>query len=581
MIQAHMCHFCWRPFWQLAALAVATLAMDRSMAQSGLDSLTAQSSSGQAVPDSRWPVPSSDAQQAAAVKLRDVFASEFTAAKTAEKKSSLAKSLAQQAAGATAPAERWAMLSEALRLATDGGDISTAMELLERIPREFAVAAGDTVQLEVLSKLATKAGPNSAEAVGGQILGHARRLGEAGSYTQASKAVSTVMTLARRVKNAELLAAATKLQADQKEEQKEAKNEAAIVEKIRKSPDDPEVCLEAGKFYCFKADDWRKGLPLLAAGSHPGLAQAAEAELASAGPGTPSTTLADRWWEVAENESGATKAAVQAHAADLYRYTLGSLSGLDKVRVEKRIAMAAASSKQAGTSLAKRIPGLVLWLDAAEPQSFEPPIRRGTDDIRISVWRDLSGQGNDAKQPVPAKQPLWSANGFDDTPGVLCSGGQTLAVQMPCGRTGTILVTLRPKVVGNMRPLGCYRNEGEHVGLCLRSDGSAWAEATMSGNAAAAVRPGVSIYRAESRLLLGQTWGKAVALIGGGAAASGPSATGADTFPGPWGVGGAILKQPIEYFTGSLGEILVYDRELSAAELQGLSGELAAKWRCP
>lgn len=566
----------------LIPIVAASMAAGTCRGEDGLDALlgNAESPAASASRDTRVPVPAPGEQQAAAAKLRDVFSAEFAAAKTADKKTTLAKTLAQQAGETKLPAERWALLSEALRLATEAGDVPTAIAMLDRIPREFAVAAGETARLDGLSRLASKADATAAETLGREILSLARHSGEAGLHAQAMKAISTVLALARKSRNSDLLAAANRLQTDLREQQREAKTEAAIAEKLEQSPGDPNVCLEAGKFYCFKLGNWQKGLPLLAAGSHPEFGQAAKGEMGAAGQPAAVMSAADRWWEVSENESGPLKAAVQSHAADLYRSTLPALSGLDRARVEKRIAAAAAASRQSGTSLAKRIPGLVLWLDATELPSFEPPIQRETDEVRIAVWRDLSGQGNDAKQSLPAKQPLWSDKAFDDMPGVEFSGSQTLAVQMPCGRSGTILVTLRPKVVGNMRPLGCYRSDVEHVGLCLRSDGSVWAEATMAGTAEAAVRPGISIYRPESRLLLGQTWGKAISLIGGGATATVPFAARADTFPGPWGVGGAMLNQRIEYFTGSLGEILVYDRELTAAEIQGLSGELAAKWHC-
>lgn len=529
---------------------------------------------------SRLQQPSAEAVRAASGKVRDVFADDFAAAKTPDKKRELAARLGEQAAATHDPAERWVILSEALRLAIDGGDAAVGLVLIERIPSEFAVENADAGRLEAMTRLAAKVSPADGDTVGREMLNLARRWVEAGAQPLATKAVAAVTSLARKTKNADLLAAAARFQAEQKEQQKEAKNEAAIVEKLQQSPHDPDVCLEAGRFYCFRMNDWDKGLPLLAAGSHSGMAQAAKSELASAKNPGQFVNLGDRWWEVAEGEAAATKGAVQAHAGDLYRRGIGSLSGLDKVRVEKRIAAAAAASRQSGGSPAKRMPGLVLWLDAGDLQSFDPPMRRGGEATRISVWRDLSGRGNDARQPDPSRQPLWSPEAFDASPGLVFSGGQTLAVPMPCGRAGTILVTLRPKAAGNMRFLGCYRNQGEHVGLCLRSDGSVWAEAMMPGNSAAVARSNASAYRAEAKLLLGQSWGKSLALIGAGSVPAAPFTAGADVFPGPWGIGGAFLKQQIEYFSGVLGEVLVFDRELTAAEQEGVSGELAAKWRC-
>lgn len=524
--------------------------------------------------------PPAERVQAASRKVKEIFADEFTSAKTPAGKAELARRLSEQASGVADPAERWVLLSEALKLAIDSGDAAVGLGIIERIPREFGIQNADEAKLESLTRLAAKASSPQTDMIAREILSLARRFGDAGSNSLSAKALSTVAGLARKTKNADLLSAATKLQAEQKAQQKEAKNEAAIVEKLQRSPNDPDVCLEAGKFYCFKLNDWEKGMPLLAGGTDASIAEVAKTEISSAHSPEMQARLADLWWDLAEAESGTTKSALQAHAGDLYRRGIGSLSGLEKVRVEKRIAAAAAVSRQSGGSPVKRIPGLVLWLDASDFQSFDPPMRRGGGAAKLSIWKDRSGQGHDAKQPDPSKQPLWAPDAFDDTAGVAFSGGQTLAVQMPCGRTGTILVTLRPKVVGNMRFLGCYRNEGEHIGLCLRSNGAAWAEAMTPGNAAAAVRPTASVYQTDTKLLLGQSWGKSLSLIGAGSVSPAPFTEGPDVFPGPWGIGGAFLKQQVEYFSGVIGEVLVFDRELTAAELESLSGELAVKWRC-
>ena len=46
---------------------------------------------------------------------------------------------------------------------------------------------------------------------------------------------------------------------------------------------------------------------------------------------------ADAWWNYAETKKGTVKDAALRHATDLYQKMLPDLSGLDKVRVEKRV----------------------------------------------------------------------------------------------------------------------------------------------------------------------------------------------------------------------------------------------------
>ena len=526
----------------------------------------------------RLPMPSEAAQKASATKVREIFATDFAAAKSPAQKGKLAKSLADQAGATDDPADRWTLLSESLRLAMEVGDVSTGLELVDRIPQEFLVE-DKASRLEALTKLSSKAPAGQIAPVGERLLSLAKELDSQGEQALSAKAISVIMGLARKSKNADLLASASKLQLAIKERQKEAKSEAAMADKLAAAPDDPDVCLEVGRYYAFKLDDWAKGLPLLARGSNADLAATARIELGATTSNVPLIGLADRWWDLSQNAESTAKVAIQSHAADLYRRSIASLDGLDKVRVEKRIAAAASGSRQAGKSSAKRTPGLILWLDASDPQSFDPHERQGGDDTKISLWRDASGGGNDARQADPRKQPVWSPDAFDGSPGVTFAGGQTLEVAMPCGGTGTILVVLRPKSVGNMRFLGCYRNQGEHVGLCLRSDGSVWAEGTTSANASAVVRSPPSAYKASRAVLLGQAWGKALSLIGS-TPSTVPFVGGVDGFPGPWGIGGAYLKQQIEYYQGDLGEVMVFDRELSSAELERLASDLAAKWGC-
>lgn len=528
---------------------------------------------------SKLPLPSPEAQRIAAAKLREVFRKEFAEAKTPDKKLSLATILVNQTNNTASPSERWAMLSEALRLCIEAGDVATGVALLDRIPSEFAVRDENEARLDGLTKLTARATDAEADTLGREILQFAGNCNQSDSPALASKAILTVIGLARKTKNASLLAAATSLQSELKAQQKAARAETVVLEKLQKNPDNPDVCLEAGKFFSFKANRWDKGLPLLARGSNAAMAQAATTELAATAEDGRIARLADRWWEIGESENGSVKAALQSHAADLYRRGLDSLAGLDKVRAEKRIAEAAAGSRQAGTSPIKRIPGLVLWLDASDLAGFEPQIQRNGDDARISLWRDASGRGNDAKQPDSAKQPVWSSKGFAGHPGVTFSAAQALQVPMPCGNAGTVIVTLRPRGVGNMRFLGCYRNNSEHVGLCLRSDGSVWAEALTPGNAAAVAKSQPSAYKGEQNLLLGQTWGRSVALVGAKAtpAVFAPSD---QALQGPWGIGGAYLAQPVEYFQGAIGEVIVFDRELNAQELEVVAVELASKWHC-
>lgn len=50
---------------------------------------------------------------------------------------------------------------------------------------------------------------------------------------------------------------------------------------------------------------------------------------------------------------------------------------------------------------------------------------------------------------------------------------------------------------------------------------------------------------------------------------------------GPWGIGGATLGMQIEYFSGEILEVMVFDRELAGSDVASISTEKMKKWRIP
>jgi hypothetical protein len=530
------------------------------------------------VGSSRIPVPSAEACRQSLAQVRDIFADEFRQAVTGAKKATLAKQLQDQAAATAEPSDRWVLLSEALRLSTEAGDVPTAADIIDLISREFAVE-DSAFQLDSLAKLAAKAPPSAAAQISGKMLEIARRAISSNDDAAAAKAITSAAVLARKARNADLLAEAMQLQNAAKERQKESKQLAAVVEKLKKSPEDAEVCLEAGKHYCFRRDDWTAGLPLLARGADAELAALAKAELGARRNQSPLLPIADAWWDWSEDDVSQSKAAAMAHAADIYRGVVGTLAGLDRVRIDRRIAEAAAGSRSGRNSLARRIPGLLVWLDASAPNTVESEgasVPRGA----VSVWRDMSGAGNDATQQEAARQPRLVQQTGQGRPLVVFDGSQTLAVDMPLGASGTVVAVVVPEKRANMRFLGCYLTTiSDYTGMCLRDNGSIWGEAKLvSGPLAASYAPENS-YTAKAPLLTAMTWGREVVVWKGATpvARSTPAAAAA-TSAGPWGLGGAYLPKVVEYFSGGIAEILVYDRELTGQEISSLSVELAAKW---
>ncbi len=125
------------------------------------------------------------------------------------------------------------------------------------------------------------------------------------------------------------------------------------IDKLRKSPDDPEANLVVGRHECFVKGDWDKGLPMLAKSSDEILKSAVKLESEAVEP-EQIAKAADAWWDMAEKENASVvKVALKIHALGLYEKALPDLTDATKTAAEKRIAQAEASGRQHKVTLTK------------------------------------------------------------------------------------------------------------------------------------------------------------------------------------------------------------------------------------
>ncbi len=297
--------------------------------------------------DKRAPVPDQAARNAALAKVKEIYADDFAGAGSPSRKSELAAQLATQADATKDNTDRWVLLVEALRLATDAGDTATALPLIDRIPFEYAVER-DASRLEALSKLATKVSAAQSSELSRRCLDLAQELDERANTDVAARILAIARAAAQKARNADLAAEAARLTAKQKERQKVEKDLEPLLEKLATNPDDADLCLEVGQILCFRAGRWVQGLKILQTGSDPTLSKLARAELSS-----PTTTLdlirlGDGWWDWAESQKAPVKLVAQTAAVRHYTTALAGVEGLDRARLEKRIQSAVAASGGTG-----------------------------------------------------------------------------------------------------------------------------------------------------------------------------------------------------------------------------------------
>jgi len=290
------------------------------------------------------PPPSASESRKSLASVKEIFREEFASATTPDKRLALARHLVSQAQKTPDPTDRWTLLNEAMRLASDAGDVETTFDAIRQTSAEFATDA-DALRVDALVKLGGRASNESANTLARTALALARKCADAENDQLSQKCISLASNFARKAKNPSLVAEVTKAQQSIREVEKIVKERRTIAAKLTENPNDPDVCLEAGKFFCFKEGDWDRGLQLLSRGSDTELSRLATVDINSADDPNSVVSLADAWWTWADTERLAMKSGGYRRAAMLYESIIASNSGLERARLEKRLRQAEADGK--------------------------------------------------------------------------------------------------------------------------------------------------------------------------------------------------------------------------------------------
>lgn len=232
--------------------------------------------------DIRLPIP--EPAKVAELKkvILDLLKEDYAKAKTPADKAALAQKLLSQGIQTNDdPVGKYACLIEAQRLSTEAGTIETTHEVIAHIAEFFSVDA------------------------------FALRRKALGDFISAAKDV-------------------------------EAQKALAALKILDGNMADPAANLNVGRYLCFNREMWDMGIPYLAASSDEKLKSLAEAEVVKPTDALAEADIGDGWWDIAAKEQEPKKGSIKRHAGVLYREAVLNLTGLTKVKVEKRIAELAA-----------------------------------------------------------------------------------------------------------------------------------------------------------------------------------------------------------------------------------------------
>lgn len=273
--------------------------------------------------------------------VQRVYQDELANARDPASKSAMARKMIQVASDERDAGTKYALLSKAIDLGVQAGDVDAVAGGVDEIDRTWKM---DAMRLRVKTM--------------GELSRHLGTVEERAAFARRAEAFADAAAAAKEFPVAgELIemAAAAAQRADDPRLAKRLSARAAEIAQMKSAearvrparatleakPSDPAANLAVGECECFIEGDWPAGLPKLARGNNAELRSLAAKEVKGASAAPAQLTLADQWWQFSQHQEGVAKREIQRHAIELYRKADPSLSGLEKVRAEQRISAVA------------------------------------------------------------------------------------------------------------------------------------------------------------------------------------------------------------------------------------------------
>ena len=291
--------------------------------------------------DPRLAMPDEDAIKKAAALVKEIFGSEYEAAKKPDQKRTFAKKMLVEAGKLVADKTGAFVLYRAARdVAAAAGDLETSLAAIDKLAATYRV---DAIAMKI------KALDQAAPAVQGdaelqKLYDVALQLTDGAlakdDFANAKQSIGLALNAARRSTKKERIVKATEKQSELLETRLAYNRVSDHVHALVRDPGNPAANAAVGKYYCFIKRDWDRGLEMLARGDDEKLADLAHRERSLPTTAEGLVELGDQWWEYGEtHRTDLQRLSVRKRAVHWYEQALPSLAAsLSKSRVEKRIA---------------------------------------------------------------------------------------------------------------------------------------------------------------------------------------------------------------------------------------------------
>lgn len=340
---------------------------------------TAQGVAGK--PVAKTSVPDAAVAKQAVDRVRQTFAQDIAAATTKELKQALAQKLTVVAARTRDDdIGRFALLTVARGVATDAGDVTTAIIAVDNLTDAFDLSGLPLKKEIYLRVVRVLKSPQDFRLLWRHMDAAVDQAFAVDDYTAAKQFAAFALNAASRVQEPSLNALARQRVQEVGQTQQAFTAFEQASGQLQLDPDEVSANLRAGSFLCFVKGDWSSGLPLLAKGSDEKLAALAARELAATVQAE-AIAIGDGWWEAAQSRTRREKEQAQRHAAAWYMRALADAERLAKATVEQRLGEI---DRLNGWTTLFRSDDATLWNTAVRKDNgyFAVPASQAPDDTR-------------------------------------------------------------------------------------------------------------------------------------------------------------------------------------------------------
>jgi len=318
--------------------------------------------------------PPSPAEQAEAEKLiKEVFKEDYAKRAPADRLALAKRLLTEGIQTKNDPKSQFILFREARDLASQGGDVQTALAAVNQLTRRFAVDGAGMRNALLATAARSAKTPEDFRGLATVCLREIEALLLSEDYDAAEKLAASAQLHSKKSQDLPLINRATAKSREIADLKARADRLKKAKDTLASDPEDPASNLALGRHLCLVRADWAGGLPLLAKGADPVMRSLAARELANAADSAEQLALGDGWWDLGEPETPPVRETLRDHAAGWYKKAVARLSGLSKAKVEKRLSEFGSQKLMKGS-----------WLDVTDPRLFGLAGKTG-DPIELSA----------------------------------------------------------------------------------------------------------------------------------------------------------------------------------------------------